>query len=158
MKLSGYSDDTEKKTDMNFVLRRTKEQPYQTIPTQFTVCARRGLNKKKESIENFLNSQLEKEGTLRDGFLLLAVNGDFKMVFNKPGEENQIISEYKKRVENPEEREKNTSKGFPLFINTIDPKITKSAEVMYAALHMLFKKYTFKKGEKSDYLTACRKT
>jgi hypothetical protein len=63
------------------------------------------------------------------------------------GEDTEYMilnKEYSDWIENPEEREKNVGGKFPLFIDSIDPKIIQPAEVMYIALHMLYKKYNFR--------------
>lgn len=54
MKLAGYKEDTEEKTDMHFVLKKTPNQSYLSIPTQFTIGANGGLRNKKEKVEAYL--------------------------------------------------------------------------------------------------------
>ena len=74
-------------------------------------------------------------------------------------EEERILgySKLMKDVNYRKEREKNISSKFPFFIDTIKPDVIKPAEVMYIALHLLYKKYDFKNSQKASYLTACKK-
>lgn len=105
MKLANYTDDTEKKTDMNFVFKKTPGQNYNFVPVQFTISANSGLEKKKTDIENFLFQQLFNKKPVRNNFLLLSVNGAFKQAFSEKGEFS-ILKEYKEWLDAREEREK----------------------------------------------------
>lgn len=157
MKLAGYDEDTLEKTDMHFVLKKTPQQSYLSVPTQFTIGANGGLRNKKEKIEEYLLREVNNWTSTPENFLVLAVNGEFKKNISNPNFWNTLNTEYKQRLTSPEEREKSVGKKFPLFINTLDQKIIQPAEVLYIALHLLYKKYDFKNTTKASYLKACEK-
>lgn len=106
IKLANYADDTQKKTDMNFVIKRTPKHNYTVVPTQFTIAANGGLRGKKEDVENFLFSQLKKGVPMRDSFLLLAVNGKFKSAFASSKVGEGAVKEYADWLDSTTEREK----------------------------------------------------
>ncbi len=157
MKLAGYKEDTEEKTDMHFVLKKTPNQSYLSIPTQFTIRANGGLRNKKEKVEDYILQEINNWKPFADNFIILAVNGAFKKIISNPDAENELNADYKERLSSPKEREKNIGHKFPLFINTLDNHIIKPAEIMYIALHLLYKKYDFKSSTKASYLKACEK-
>jgi hypothetical protein len=54
LKLAGYKDDMEKKTDMDFIIKKTPNQSYQLIPMQFTTGSPTGERIKERNIETYL--------------------------------------------------------------------------------------------------------
>lgn len=166
--LAWYKDDKDNKTDMKYIINKTKNQAYQVIPLQFTTSWPLWVIKNKEkSIESYIFKLLNKNIEVWS-FIILAVNGDFSKHIahwdnlNSDGErrnENIILNkEYSDWIENCGEREKKVVKRFPLFLDTIDPKFIKSAEIMYIALNMLYKKYNFRYSTKKSYLDSFKKS
>jgi hypothetical protein len=58
IKLWSYQADTLQKTDLNFVLRKTPNQSYQTIPIQLTVSTDHRLESKARKVEQYLLDQM----------------------------------------------------------------------------------------------------
>lgn len=166
LKLAWYRDDMENKTDMNFIIKKTPSQSYQVIPMQFTTSWPLWVIKNKEkAIEAYIFKSLNEKAKIWN-FLIFAVNGEFSehiahgdnLNKEEESEEYMILNkEYSDWIENPMEREKNVGSKFPLFIDSIDPKIIQPAEVMYIALHMLYKKYNFRYTMKESYKKAFHK-
>lgn len=158
LKLAWYRDDMEKKTDMDFIIKKTPNQSYQLIPMQFTTWSPTGEKIKEKNIEAYL-IKLINEWVAQTGswsFILFSVNGEFSkhITHGEKGDNLMLNQEYEKRVNDPWEREKTVWSKFPLFIDSIDHKIIQPAEIMYIALHMLYKKYNFKCSQKESYLNA----
>ena len=158
LKLAWYKDDTEKKTDMDFIIKKTPNQSYQVIPMQFTTSWMVWEKRKEESIESYLIKGIN-GWKIQNSFLLFSVGWEFsKHITHWDKEEDVLINkEYSDWVNDPQEREKNCWSKFPLFIDSIDPKLIQPAEVMYIALHMLYKKYNFRYSTKESYLNSFRK-
>ena len=158
LKLAWYKDDMEKKTDMDFIIKKTPNQSYQLIPMQFTTCSTRGEAIKEKDVESYLIKKINSWDS-QNSFILFAVRWEFAKHMTHWDKEGMVIlnKEYNDWINNPLEREKNVWSKFPLFIDSIDPKIIQPAEVMYVALHMLYKKYNFKHSEKESYLNAFNK-
>lgn len=168
LKLAWYKDDMDNKTDMDFIIKKTPTQSYQVVPMQFTTSWPWWVIKNKEkSVENYIFQSLNEHKKIWS-FLILAVNGKFsehiahwdKLDKENDGEDTEYMilnKEYSDWIENPEEREKNVGGKFPLFIDSIDPKIIQPAEVMYIALHMLYKKYNFRYTVKDWYIKSFKK-
>lgn len=158
LKLAGYKDDMEKKTDMDFIIKKTPNQSYQLIPMQFTTGSPTGERIKEKNIETYL-IKLINEWVAQSGggsFILFSVNWEFSKHITH-WEKTDIFmlnKEYDNWVNDPREREKTVWSKFPLFIDSIDHKIIQPAEIMYIALHMLYKKYNFKFSQKDSYLKA----
>ena len=168
LKLAWYKDDMENKTDMDFIIRKTLKQSYQVIPMQFTTSWLVWVKNKEKSVENYIFKSLNEKKKIWS-FLILAVNGEFSnhiahwdTLDKENGEDNEeymvLNQEYSNWIENPEEREKNVGSKFPLFIDSIDPKIIQPAEIMYIALHMLYKKYNFRYTMKDSYKNSFKKS
>ena len=158
LKLAGYKDDMEKKTDMDFIIKKTLNQSYQLIPMQFTTGSPTGERIKEKNIETYL-IKLINEWVAQSGggsFILFSVNWEFSKHITHGEKEDKFMlnKEYDNWVNDPREREKTVWSKFPLFIDSIDHKIIQPAEVMYIALHMLYKKYNFKFSQKDSYLKA----
>lgn len=169
LKLAWYKDDTENMTDMDFIIKKTERQSYQVVPMQFTTSWPWWVIKTKEkNLEKYIFQSLNKNKKVWS-FLIFAVNGEFSKhivhgdnLSKENGEENEeymiLNKEYSDWIDNPEEREKNVGSKFPLFIDSIDPKIIQPAEIMYIALHMLYKKYNFRYTTKSSYEKSFKKS
>lgn len=158
MKLWWYEQDINEKTDLNFVLRKTETQDYLVVPTQLTISANWALKHKEAWVENYILNSICNQKDMPNNFIILSINWDFKKnISNSDDKNNQIIRDYKEWLNNPNEREKSAWWKFPLFIDTLNPKIIKPAEIMYIALHMLYKKFDFKNTNKSSYINACKK-
>jgi len=158
LKLAGYKDDMEKKTDMDFIIKKTPNQSYQLIPMQFTTGSPTGERIKEKNIETYL-IKLINEWVAQSGggsFILLSVNWEFSKHIThwEKADKFMLNKEYDNWVNDPREREKTVWSKFPLFIDSIDHKIIQPAEIMYIALHMLYKKYNFKFSQKDSYLKA----
>jgi len=158
LKLAGYKDDMEKKTDMDFIIKKTPNQSYQLIPMQFTTGSPTGERIKEKNIETYL-IKLINEWVAQSGgwsFILFSVNWEFSKHITHGEKEDKFMlnKEYDNWVNDPREREKTVWSKFPLFIDSIDHKIIQPAEIMYIALHMLYKKYNFKFSQKDSYLKA----
>ena len=155
LKLAWYKDDMEKKTDMDFIIKKTPHQSYQVVPMQFTTRSTKGEKMKENDIEEFLIKRIN-SWTPQNSFLLFAVNWEFSKHITHGDKEDKVLlnKEYNDWINNPKEREKNIWSKFPLFIDSIDPKIIQPAEVMYIALHMLYKKYNFRYSTKEPYLNS----
>lgn len=158
IKQASFQKDTQEKTDMHFVIRKNPQQRYNKIPTQFTISSNSWFEDKKDWVEKYLLKSLNKGFSLENNFIILAVNGNFKKSISDPQSEQKLNEEYTNWLNSPKEREKNISSKFPFFIDTIKPDVIKPAEVMYIALHLLYKKYDFRNSQKTSYLTACKKT
>ncbi len=158
LKLAWYKDDTEKKTDMDFIIKKTPNQSYQFLPMQFTTCWIKWEKIKEFNIEQYLIKKIN-WWIIQHSFLLFSVNWEFSKNITHwdKGTKKLLNEEYKDWVDNPQEREKNVWSKFPLFIDSIDPKIIQPAEVMYIALHMLYKKYNFKYSLKDSYINSFKK-
>jgi hypothetical protein len=98
-------------------------------------------------------------------FLILTVNGEFSKHMthrNRPEEEKKqgnkefvvINEEYQDWINAPQEREKYTGDKFPLFIDSIDHKLIQPAEIIYIALHMLYKKHNFRYTTEKTYFNS----
>lgn len=169
LKLAWYKDDMENKTDMDFIIKKTPMQSYQVVPMQFTTSGPWWVIKNKEkSVETYIFQSLNEHKKIWS-FLIFAVNGQFSKhiahwdkLDREQDEENSeymiLNKEYSDWIENPEEREKNVGGKFPLFIDSIDPKIIQPAEIMYIALHMLYKKYNFRYTTKDWYINSFKKS
>lgn len=167
LKLAWYKDDTEKKTDMDFIIKKTQSQSYQVIPMQFTTSWVVWEKIKEKSVEAYLIKAINEKSKLWS-FIILAVNGEFSKHIthwdskdkegNQENEEYILLNkEYRDWINNPQEREKDVGSKFPLFIDSIDPKIIQPAEIMYIALHMLYLKYNFRHTTKKSYLDTFKK-
>lgn len=157
MKQASFQKDIQEKTDMHFVIRKNPQQRYCKIPTQFTISSNSWFEDKKDWVEKYLLKSLNSGDSLENNFIILAVNSDFKKSISDPQSEQKLNEEYIHWLNSPTEREKNISSKFPFFIDTINPAVIKPAEVMYIALHLLYKKYDFRNSQKVSYLTACKK-
>jgi len=168
LKLAWYRDDMENKTDMDFIIKKTPSQSYQVIPMQFTTSWLVWVKNKEKSVESYIFKSLNENKKIWS-FLILSVNGEFSEHIShwdsldkensETNEEYMVLNqEYSDWIENPEEREKNVGSKFPLFIDSIDPKIIQPAEVMYIALHMLYKKYNFRYTMKDSYKNSFKKS
>lgn len=172
LKLAWYNDDNEHKTDMKFIIKKTGTQSYQDIPMQFTTSWPVWVMEKEKNIEKYIFQSLNGHKKIWN-FLIFAVNGEFSKHIthwdnfeeenneetgNKETSEEILNKEYDNWVDNPEEREKNVGSKFPLFIDSIDPKIIQPAEVMYIALHMLYNKYSFRYTTKESYKNSFKKS
>lgn len=157
LKLAWYKDDMEKKTDMDFIIKKTPNQSYQVIPMQFTTRSTKWERMKEDDIEQFLIKRIN-SWISQNSFLLFAVNWEFSRHITHWDKEDRVLlnKEYNDWIDNPKERAKNIWSKFPLFIDSIDPKIIQPAEVMYIALHMLYKKYNFRYSTKESYLNSFR--
>ena len=158
LKLAWYRDDTEKKTDMDFIIKKTPNQSYQLIPMQFTTWSPTGERIKEKNIETYLINLIN-EWVAQSGcgsFILFSVNWEFSKHITHGDKEDKFMlnKEYHERINDPWEREKTVWSKFPLFIDSIDHKIIQPAEVMYISLHMLYKKFNFKFSQKDSYLKA----
>ena len=158
LKLAGYKDDMERKTDMDFIIKRTSSQSYQLIPIQFTTSTTTWEKMKEKDIESYLIKSIN-EKSKQGSFIIFSVNWEFsKNITHWDKEDKALLNkEYRDWVNNPKEREKNVWSKFPLFIDSIDPKLIHPAEIMYIALHMLYKKYNFKYSTKESYLNSFKK-
>lgn len=158
LKLAGYKDDTEKKTDMDFIIKKTRNQSYQVIPMQFTTCSTKGERIKESSIESYLIKRIN-WWMAQNSFILFSVNWEFSKHITHWDKENIMLlnKEYNDWINNPQEREKIVWAKFPLFIDSIEPKTIQPAEIMYIALHMLYKKYNFRHSLKESYLDSFKK-
>ena len=160
LKLAWYTDDHQDKTDMHFILKKTRHQSYQVIPMQFTVGSAKG-GEKERKIENYLIEKINKWSLRRSNFLLFFVNWEFWRHISHSGKKNEgaLNEKYNDWVNNPREREKIVwgNNQFPLFIDSIDFEIIKPAEVMYIALHMLYESFNFKYTTKDTYFDAFKK-
>ncbi len=158
LKLAGYKDDTEKKTDMDFIIKKTRNQSYQVIPMQFTTCSTKGEKIKESGIESYLIKKINWWIT-QNSFILFSVNWEFSKHITHWDKENKLLlnKEYNDWINNPQEREKSVWSKFPLFIDSIESKIIQPAEIMYIALHMLYKKYNFRFSTKESYLNSFKK-
>ena len=116
LKLAWFKDDTEKKTDMDFIIKRTPNQSYQLIPMQFTTTWVVWEKIKEKSVETYLIKTINENVKLRS-FLIFAVNGEFSKHITHwdswDKENNQEIEEdmplnkeYRNWINNPREREK----------------------------------------------------
>ena len=152
LKLAWYKDDVERKTDMDFIIKKTPNQSYQFIPLQFTTGSSRS---KERSIEDYLIKWIN-EWSNEGSFIVFCVNGEFSKYITHGEKDDRLFlnKEYSAWINNPIEREKNVWSRFPLFIDSIHPKIIQPAEIMYIALHMLYKKYNFRYSEKDTYLNS----
>ena len=166
--LAEHEEDSNKKTDMKFRIKKTKNQRYQKIPMQFTNSRITWQENKEQDIEKYLIRGL-RSNNKKDkiqSFILFTVNWEFsKHITHKhrwnrekhkeqdqeKGEFTIINEEYDDWINNPQEREKNIGSKFPLFIDSIDPKLIQPAEIMYIALHMLYKMYNFRYTENKTY-------
>ena len=155
LKLAWYKDDMERKTDMDFIIKKTSNQSYQLIPLQFTTWSITWVWIKEKDIERYLIKWIN-EWSKEGSFIIFSVNGEFSKYITHWDRNDKLFlnKEYNEWINNPEEREKNAGSKFPLFIDSIDPKIIQPAEVMYIALHMLYKKYNFRYSEKDTYLNS----
>ena len=158
LKLAWYKDDTEKKTDMDFIIKKTPNQSYQFLPMQFTTCWEKWEKIKEYNIEQYLIKRINSWDALYN-FLLFSVSWEFSKNITHGDKwiKKLLNEEYKDWIDSPQEREKNVWSKFPLFIDSIDPKIIQPAEVMYIALHMLYKKYNFKYSIKESYINSFKK-
>ena len=158
LKLAGYKDDTEKKIDMDFIIKKTRNQSYQVIPMQFTTCSTKGERIKESSIESYLIKRIN-WWMAQNSFILFSVNWEFSKHITHWDKENIMLlnKEYNDWINNPQEREKIVWAKFPLFIDSIEPKTIQPAEIMYIALHMLYKKYNFRHSLKESYLDSFKK-
>ena len=158
LKLAGYKDDTEKKTDMNFIIKKTRNQSYQVIPMQFTTCSTKGEKSKESGIESYLIKSIN-WWTAQNSFIVFSVNWEFSKHITHWDKENIMLlnKEYNNWINSPQEREKIVWAKFPLFIDSIEPKTIQPAEIMYIALHMLYKKYNFRHSLKESYLDSFKK-
>ncbi len=156
--LAGYKDDTEKKTDMEFIIKKTRNQSYQIIPMQFTTCSTKGEKIKEAVIESYLIKRIN-WWMPQNNFIILSVNWEFSKHITHWDKENKLLlnKEYNDWINNPQEREKIVWSKFPLFIDTIKSEIIQPAEIMYVALHMLYKKYNFRYSMKESYLNSFKK-
>ena len=165
LKLAKFSEDINDKTDMIFRIRKTPKQHYQPIDMQFTTLRKSYQEDKERSVEKYLldtlrNNDIEKKDKPKS-FILLTVNWEYSkhVVHKNKSNENKnkstiINEEYKDWTNNPEEREKYMGSKFPLFIDSIDPKLIQSAEVMYIALNMLYKKHNFRYTNEETYINS----
>ncbi len=157
IQLASFKDDTEKKKDMEFILRKESSQHFQKIPIQFTIGGDRLIEKKEEQIEEMIFNDLREKPEYREynNFCILAVNWKFKEACHDKG---IIVKKYQEWINNPSIREENISwNHFPFFIDRIDNEILEPAKVMYIALHLLYKKYSFKNSTSNNYLRALEK-
>ena len=166
--LAKYEEDTDEKTDMKFRIRKTAKQDYQKIPMQFTSSRKTWQESKEENIEKHLMKEFRSNNNKKiDHFILLTVNWEFsKHIIHKARWEQEkkesdnnftiINEEYQDWINNPQEREKNIDSKFPLFIDSIDPKLIQPAEIMYIALHMLYKQHSFRYTKKKTYIDSFR--
>jgi hypothetical protein len=169
LKLAKYSEDINNKTDMIFSIRKTLKQHYQPINMQFTTLRQTHQAEKESDLEKHILDTLRsndiEEKNKPKSFILLTVNGEYskhvvhKNAHNEEKEkrkkESTIINEeYKDWINSPQEREKYMGSKFPLFIDSIDPKLIQSAEVMYIALNMLYKKHNFRYTEEKTYINS----
>lgn len=157
IKLWSYQADTLQKTDLNFVLRKTPNQSYQTIPIQLTVSTDYRLESKAKKVEQYLLDQMNNWEQQHNNFIILSIDWEFRNSISDVKNENRIADDYKKWLDSPLIREKNTDHTFPLFIKSVDHEIIKPAEIIYIALHMLYKKFDFKNTTKESYIQACKK-
>ena len=157
LKLAWYKDDMEKKTDMDFIIKRTSNQSYQLIPLQFTTWSSTSVRTKERDIEKYLIKWIN-EWSREWSFIIFSVNGEFSKYITHGESDDRLFlnKEYNVWINNPVEREKNVWSKFPLFIDSIDPRIIQPAEIMYIALHMLYKKYNFRYSEKDTYINSFR--
>jgi len=125
---------------------------------QFTTCSTRGEEIKEKDVESYLIKKINWWAS-QNSFILFAVRWEFAKHMTHWDKEGMVLlnKEYSDWVNDPVEREKNVWSKFPLFIDSIEPRIIQPAEVMYIALHMLYKKYNFKHSEKETYLNAFNK-
>lgn len=153
LKLAWFRDDVDKKTDMDFILKKTPSQSYQMIPLQFTTWTTVGVWQKEKDIEQFLIKSINNDSKI-DSFIIFSVNWEFSkhITHEDKHDKTALNMEYKDWINDREEREKSVWSKFPLFIDSINPKIIQPAEIMYIALHMLFKRYNFRYSEKDSYL------
>ena len=153
LKLAWYKDDMERKTDMDFIIKKTSNQSYQLIPLQFTTWSSTWVRIKENDIEKYLIKWIN-EWSKTGSFIIFSVNGEFSKYITHGEKDDKLFlnKEYNVWINNPAEREKNAGSKFPLFIDSIDPQIIQPAEIMYVALHMLYKKYNFRYSEKDTYL------
>lgn len=162
MKLAGYEQDTKEKTDMHFLIKKTEKQNFNTIPLQFTISDsdHSWFRKKREAVEKYLLEKIKNWVPLSNNFIILSVNWAFRESFSDQAlKQNKLGDIYREWIDSPWEREKthsSDSSKFPLFIDTINPEIIQPAEIMYIALHLLYKKYNFRNSNKSKYLESCR--
>lgn len=153
IKPAWYDEDILKKTDMNFIFKRTPNHPYLFIPTQFTIAAGDSELRKEENIEDYLIwALINKDLECPSNFIVLSVNWEFKTKIEDIKWEKKMTRDYTERKENPQKRENWIWKQFPLYINTLDTKIIQPAEVIDVALHLLYKKYDFKYKDNETYL------
>lgn len=153
IKLAWFRDDIDKKTDMDFIIKKTPSQAYQMIPLQFTTWWVIWVSQKEKDIEQFLIKSIN-NGSKMDSFIIFSVNWEFSkhITHEDKNDKTALNTEYKDWINDRGEREKTVWSKFPLFIDSIDPKIIQPAEIMYIALHMLFKKYNFRYSEKDSYI------
>ena len=137
---------------MDFIIKKTPSQSYQFIPLQFTTWSSRS---KERSIEDYLIKWIN-EWSNDGSFIIFCVNGEFSKYITHGEKDDKLFlnKEYSVRINNPSEREKSVWSRFPLFIDSIHPQIIQPAEIMYIALHMLYKKYNFRYSEKDTYVNS----
>ena len=154
--LAWYDNDNKEKTDMHFVIKKTPSQSPRPIPMQFTTWKTRYQISKEKEIEDYLiktiNEEDNNEKNKIRNFILLTVNGEFakhithhvnssKETWQMSKQFTIINEDYKDWINNPQEREKYNGSKFPLFSYRIDPNIIEPAEIIYIALHMLYKQH-----------------
>lgn len=162
--LARHEEDAKEKTDMKFLIKKTPKQKYQKIPIQFTNSRITWQQGKEEDVERHLmeNARSNNKDKIQS-FLILTVNGEFSKHMthrNRPDEERKqgnkefviINEEYQDWINAPQEREKYTGDKFPLFIDSIDHKLIQPAEIIYIALHMLYKKHNFRYTTEETYI------
>ena len=167
--LAWYDNDNKEKTDMHFVIKKTPSQSPRPIPMQFTTWKTRYQISKEKEIEDYLiktiNEEDNNEKNKIRNFILLTVNGEFakhithhvnssKETWQMSKQFTIINEDYKDWINNPQEREKYNGSKFPLFSYRIDPNIIEPAEIIYIALHMLYKQHSFRYTTKETYLNS----
>ena len=157
LKLASYKEDMKNKTDMKLTIQRTPMQRYQKIPVQFTTGSTKVKDKEKD-VEEYLLNRIN-EWKPEPSFIFLSVGWEFsKHITHWEKKENSLNERYNNWLNNPYERGKLVAwPKFPLFIDKIEDKILQPAEIMYIALHMLYKKYNFRYTLKETYLSPLKK-
>lgn len=167
MFLAWYNNDHNEKTDMHFVIKKTPKQKPRIIPVQFTTSWKKWQQDKEKDLEDYLIKKVESEddntkNKIRS-HIMLTVNGEFakhlthhvssrKEKYQENKEFIIINEDYKNWINNPQEREKYDGSKFPLFSYRLDSQIIEPAEIIYMALHMLYKQYSFRYTTKETYL------
>lgn len=127
IKPASFVEDTQHKTDFNRIYCiNSKEKKYNDIPIQFTSASDEANNKLNSILQYFRNSNLKE-------FVFIKIDGKFRENVN------EIISIYRERIENAQQRQTYDPTVFPLFINHHQENIDEII-IAYVFLHHIMKR------------------